>query len=59
MWTTCTLTGQEVTGEDRDLRKSFAALDRIARQEATLGKLDETASMPASPSRTRRRSKPR
>jgi protein-disulfide isomerase len=34
--------GAEVTGEDRDLTKSFAALDRIARQEATLGKLDET-----------------
>jgi len=30
----------EVTGPDRDLPKSFAALDRIARQEATLGKLD-------------------
>jgi protein-disulfide isomerase len=35
--------GQEVTGADRDPAKSFAALDRIARQEATLGKLDETA----------------
>lgn len=34
--------GQEVTGDDRDLAKSFAALDRIARQEGTLGKLDET-----------------
>jgi protein-disulfide isomerase len=33
--------GEEVTGADRDLQKSFAALDRIARQEATLGKLDE------------------
>jgi protein-disulfide isomerase len=32
--------GQEVTGESRDLKKSFDALDRIARQEATLGKLD-------------------
>jgi protein-disulfide isomerase len=32
--------GQEVSGEDRDLNKSFAALDRIARQEATLLKLD-------------------
>jgi protein-disulfide isomerase len=30
----------EVTGEDRDLGKSVAALDRIARQEATVGKLD-------------------
>jgi protein-disulfide isomerase len=34
--------GQEVTGEDRDTNKSNAALDRIARQEATLGKLDST-----------------
>lgn len=33
--------GQEVNGEDRNPQKSFAALDRIARQEATLGKLDE------------------
>ena len=33
---------QEVTGPDRDLPKSFAALDRIARQEATVGKLDST-----------------
>jgi protein-disulfide isomerase len=32
--------GQEVNGEDRDLKKSFAALDRIARQEGTVGKLD-------------------
>ena len=32
--------GQEINGEDRDHAKSFAALDRIARQEATLGKLD-------------------
>jgi protein-disulfide isomerase len=32
--------GQEVTGEDRDPAKSFAALDRIARQEATLARLD-------------------
>jgi protein-disulfide isomerase len=32
--------GQEVSGEDRNEAKSFAALDRIARQEATLGKLD-------------------
>jgi protein-disulfide isomerase len=35
--------GDEVTGDDRDLKKSFAALDRIALQEATLGKLDEAA----------------
>ncbi len=34
--------GQEITGEDRDPAKSFAALDRIARQEGTLGKLDGT-----------------
>jgi protein-disulfide isomerase len=33
--------GQEVSGDDRDPAKSFGALDRIARQEATLGKLDE------------------
>jgi protein-disulfide isomerase len=32
--------GQEITGEDRNLTKSYATLDRIARQEATLGKLD-------------------
>ena len=32
--------GQEVNGENRDIAKSFDALDRIARQEATLGKLD-------------------
>lgn len=32
--------GQEVTGEDRNLQKSFATLDRIAREEATLAKLD-------------------
>ncbi len=34
--------GDEVTGSDRDLKKSVATLDRIAHQEATLGKLDET-----------------
>lgn len=34
---------QEITGENRDPAASFAALDRIARQEATLGKLDEAA----------------
>lgn len=33
---------EEITGQDRDLTKSFAALDRIARQEGTLGKLDQT-----------------
>jgi protein-disulfide isomerase len=33
---------EEITGNDRDPAKSFAALDRIARQEATLGKMDET-----------------
>jgi protein-disulfide isomerase len=32
--------GQEVNGEDRSLTKSFAALDRIARDEASLAKLD-------------------
>lgn len=32
--------GQEINGADRNLTKSFDALDRIARQEATLGKLD-------------------
>lgn len=32
--------GDEVTGPDRNLQKSYAALDRIANQEATLGKLD-------------------
>lgn len=34
--------GQEITGEDRNLQKSYEALDRIARQEATVGKLDLT-----------------
>jgi protein-disulfide isomerase len=34
--------GQEVTGDTRDPTKSFAALDRIARQDATLAKLDAT-----------------
>jgi protein-disulfide isomerase len=34
--------GQEVSGEDRDIKKSYANLDRIARQEGTLGKLDAT-----------------
>jgi protein-disulfide isomerase len=33
--------GHDVDGDDRDVKKSFEALDRIARQEATLGKLDE------------------
>jgi protein-disulfide isomerase len=32
--------GQEVSGEDRNPAKSFAALDRIAKQEATLAQLD-------------------
>jgi len=35
--------GEEVNGEDRSLAKSFATLDRIARQEATIAKLDQTA----------------
>ncbi len=32
--------GQEVNGDNQDLAKSFDALNRIARQEAALGKLD-------------------
>jgi protein-disulfide isomerase len=32
--------GDEITGDGHDTSKSFAALDRIAREEATLGKLD-------------------
>jgi protein-disulfide isomerase len=32
--------GEEITGNGRDPSKSFAALDRIAREEATLSKLD-------------------
>jgi protein-disulfide isomerase len=32
--------GDEISGADRDTAKSFAALDRVARQEATLGKFD-------------------
>ena len=32
--------GEEINGTDRDIKKSFEALDRIARQEGTLGKLD-------------------
>ena len=32
--------GDEVSGPDRELTKSYAALDRIARQEAIVGKLD-------------------
>ncbi len=39
-WIICTLMDGEINGESRDLPQSFAALDRIARQEATLGKLD-------------------
>ncbi len=35
--------GDEVSGDQRDVNKSFAALDRIARQEATVNKLDGTA----------------
>jgi protein-disulfide isomerase len=35
--------GDEVTGEQRDLNKSFAALDRIARQEATVNSLNSPA----------------
>lgn len=32
--------GDEISGPDRDLKKSYAALDRVAEQEGTLGKLD-------------------
>ncbi len=32
--------GEEITGTDRNLSKSFAALDRIARQEGTVAKVD-------------------
>lgn len=38
--------GDEVTGQDRDEKKSWAALDRIARQQAALDKLD-TATLDA------------
>jgi len=34
---------QEVSGDNHDVQRSFDTLDRIARQEATLGKLDESA----------------
>jgi protein-disulfide isomerase len=34
--------GQDVSGTDRNLAKSAAALDRIAREQATLAKLDLT-----------------
>jgi len=34
--------GEEITGPDRNAQKSFAALDRVAKQEAALGKLDDT-----------------
>jgi protein-disulfide isomerase len=34
--------GQEINGEDRTLVKSFDALNRIARQQATLDKLDSS-----------------
>jgi protein-disulfide isomerase len=32
--------GQEINGQDRNVEKSVAALDRVARQEATIAKLD-------------------
>lgn len=32
--------GQEITGEDRNPAKSFASLDRIARQQATIARFD-------------------
>ena len=50
--------GQEVNGEDRDVKKSFAALDRIAREEATMASSTQPSSMHASPSRTRHRCGP-
>jgi protein-disulfide isomerase len=34
--------GHDITGEDRNLTKSFETLDRVARQEATLAKLDQS-----------------
>lgn len=34
--------GGDVTGPDRDVKKSIDALDRIAREQGVLGKLDET-----------------
>lgn len=35
--------GQEITGPDRNLKKSFDSLDRMARQEGALAKLDASA----------------
>lgn len=32
--------GQEINGESRDLQKSYAALDRIAKDEGTVAKMD-------------------
>ncbi len=32
--------GQEINGADRDIHKSFDALDRVAKDEANVGKLD-------------------
>jgi|SRR6185437_2072418 len=32
--------GQEINGPDRDINKSYAALDRVAKDEGTVGKLD-------------------
>jgi protein-disulfide isomerase len=34
--------GEDITGPDRNVQKSYEALDRIARQEGTMGKLDAT-----------------
>jgi protein-disulfide isomerase len=34
--------GQEINGENRDVNKSYEALDRVARDEATVAKLDST-----------------
>jgi protein-disulfide isomerase len=33
--------GDEITGPDRDVKKSYDALDRIAKQQATVARLDE------------------
>jgi len=51
--------GQEITGEDRNLNKSFAALDRIARQEGTVAKLDDAKLNACLSSRMKPRSAPR
>ena len=35
--------GEEVSGPDRDVKKSYTALDRIAREQAAAAKLDQSA----------------